>query len=47
MSYFVRCQNSERVDDLFSGVCVGIFACHKVKEGVKVHESSVVGIYDG
>lgn len=32
---------------MFGSVCVGAFACHEIKEGVKVHITGIVGINDG
>lgn len=46
-SYLVASKNAEAVDDLFRCVSVGGFACHEVKEGVKVYVTRIVRINDG
>jgi len=44
--WLVTGENTEAIDDLFGGVGVGGFACHKVEEGVEVNVSGAVGIDD-
>lgn len=42
--YLVSCKDTETVYDLFSGVCVGGFASHKIEEGVKLNVSRIVRV---